>query len=187
MGKPKVRDHRICGPRAVSLTESDLLPSGLNPSVDLVWKLEEELITVKKREVISLDSDDDITDVTDDVTAMETFGQKSKSGRLLRSSESGPDVCRLQLRWTAKKSAKNYKNNRKKVLSTSNLKQFVSSNSKKSTSKKSIGQTQRFITRDSTPDECIILDWPKCNSTKQVFWFFKSVNLRFSTFVVFQK
>ena len=46
----------------------------------------------------------------------------------------------------------------KKVLSTSNLNQFVSSNSKKFTSKKSTGQTHRFITRDSTPDECIILD-----------------------------
>lgn len=50
--------------------------------VDPFLKLEDELITVKSTEVISLDSDDDITDVTDDVTAMETFGQRSRSGWL---------------------------------------------------------------------------------------------------------
>ena len=50
--------------------------------VDPFLKLEDELITVKSTEVISLDSDDDITDVTDDVTAMETFGQRSRSGLL---------------------------------------------------------------------------------------------------------
>ena len=50
--------------------------------VDPLLKLEDELITVKSTEVISLDSDDDITDVTDDVTAMETFGQRSRSGWL---------------------------------------------------------------------------------------------------------
>ena len=55
--------------------------------VDPMLKLEDELITVKSTEVISLDSDDDITDVTDDVTAIETFGQKSRSGKLFLLSK----------------------------------------------------------------------------------------------------
>ena len=70
------------------MTQSNLFLTLLKKSVDPFWKLEEELITVQKSEVISLDSDDDITDVTDDVTAMETFGQRSKSGRLFRCSVS---------------------------------------------------------------------------------------------------
>merc|ERR1711976_6373 len=56
--------------------------NGTYSGTSKVWgspKLENELITVISTEVISLDSDDDITDVTDDVTAMETFGQRSRS------------------------------------------------------------------------------------------------------------
>ena len=67
---------------------NDLMPGQSSMiSVDPILKLEDELITVKSTEVISLDSDDDITDVTDDVTAIETFGQRSRSGKLFLLSK----------------------------------------------------------------------------------------------------
>ena len=74
-------------------------------------------------------------------------------------------------------------NNWNEVLSTSNLKKnsFKVSSNLKSSSKRSIDK--KFLTRDSTPDECIVLDWPNGNFQRfyQILWFqtdFNCSNIR---------